>query len=273
MTVFFWKWIEVDHFLIRFHFFCLLWASEFLSRHLHFWNEKKNISVVSRRKISVVVSKVIREVCFFPLPPTPRLRFGVRQSVGFASVRQCVRTSPGRSAAAAASALAFFSSGWRIEGNRRNWCLWTEKKLNQCVWFEKRWPRCCRRHCRRWRCRCLWRHCRCWCWNRLEWFFTNTSSLCLVEKIKCALHSWSIASVNHSVFLLLWHFKAFVASFLGLFAFGLWTPQTMLRGSFKEPSTPKASGLAHLMTALHQNAAAVVNSKTQLNGPDQVGDS
>jgi hypothetical protein len=24
------------------------------------------------------------------------------------------------------------------------------------------------------------------------------------------------------------------------------------------------------MTALHQNAAAVVNSKTQLNGPDQV---
>ena len=44
----------------------------------------------------------------------------------------------------------------------------------------------------------------------------------------------------------------------------------MLRGSFKEPSTPKASGLAHLMTALHQNAAAVVNSKTQLNGPDQV---
>ena len=45
----------------------------------------------------------------------------------------------------------------------------------------------------------------------------------------------------------------------------------MLRGSFKEPSTPKASGLAHLMTALHQNAAAVVNSKTQLNGPDQVG--
>lgn len=44
----------------------------------------------------------------------------------------------------------------------------------------------------------------------------------------------------------------------------------MLRGSFKEPSTPKPSGLAHLMTALHQNAAAVVNSKTQLNGPDQV---
>ena len=44
----------------------------------------------------------------------------------------------------------------------------------------------------------------------------------------------------------------------------------MLRGSFKEPSTPKASGLAHLMTALHQNAAAVVNSRTQLNGPDQV---
>ena len=32
----------------------------------------------------------------------------------------------------------------------------------------------------------------------------------------------------------------------------------------------KSSGLAHLMSALHQNAAAVVNSKTQLNGPDQV---
>ena len=32
----------------------------------------------------------------------------------------------------------------------------------------------------------------------------------------------------------------------------------------------KQSGIAHLMSALHQNAAAVVNSKTQLNGPDQV---
>jgi hypothetical protein len=40
--------------------------------------------------------------------------------------------------------------------------------------------------------------------------------------------------------------------------------------SVKEPASRKASGLAHLMTALHQNAAAVVNSKTQLNGPDQV---
>ena len=40
--------------------------------------------------------------------------------------------------------------------------------------------------------------------------------------------------------------------------------------SVKEPASRKASGLAHLLTALHQNAAAVVNSKTQLNGPDQV---
>jgi len=40
--------------------------------------------------------------------------------------------------------------------------------------------------------------------------------------------------------------------------------------SDKEPAGRRASGLAHLMTALHQNAAAVVNSKTQLNGPDQI---
>ena len=41
--------------------------------------------------------------------------------------------------------------------------------------------------------------------------------------------------------------------------------------SAKEPAgRQKSSGLAHLMSALHQNAAAVVNSKTQLNGPDQV---
>ena len=39
----------------------------------------------------------------------------------------------------------------------------------------------------------------------------------------------------------------------------------------KEPASRKASGLAQLVSALHQNAAAVVNSKTQLNGPDQVG--
>ena len=39
----------------------------------------------------------------------------------------------------------------------------------------------------------------------------------------------------------------------------------------KEPLSKKASGLAQLVSALHQNAAAVVNSKTQLNGPDQVG--
>ena len=38
----------------------------------------------------------------------------------------------------------------------------------------------------------------------------------------------------------------------------------------KEPAGKRNSGLAHLMSALHQNAAAVVNSKTQLNGPDQV---
>ena len=38
----------------------------------------------------------------------------------------------------------------------------------------------------------------------------------------------------------------------------------------KEPAARRSSGLAHLMSALHQNAAAVVNSKTQLNGPDQV---
>ena len=38
----------------------------------------------------------------------------------------------------------------------------------------------------------------------------------------------------------------------------------------KEPASRKASGLAQLVSALHQNAAAVVNSKTQLNGPDQV---
>ena len=38
----------------------------------------------------------------------------------------------------------------------------------------------------------------------------------------------------------------------------------------KEPLSKKASGLAQLVSALHQNAAAVVNSKTQLNGPDQV---
>ena len=38
----------------------------------------------------------------------------------------------------------------------------------------------------------------------------------------------------------------------------------------KEPAGRRSSGLAHLMSALHQNAAAVVNSKTQLNGPDQV---
>ena len=41
--------------------------------------------------------------------------------------------------------------------------------------------------------------------------------------------------------------------------------------SAKEPLSKKASGLAQLVSALHQNAAAVVNSKTQLNGPDQVG--
>lgn len=40
--------------------------------------------------------------------------------------------------------------------------------------------------------------------------------------------------------------------------------------SDKEPVGKRSSGLAHLMSALHQNAAAVVNSKTQLNGPDQV---
>ena len=40
----------------------------------------------------------------------------------------------------------------------------------------------------------------------------------------------------------------------------------------KEPLSKKASGLAQLVSALHQNAAAVVNSKTQLNGPDQVGE-
>ena len=38
----------------------------------------------------------------------------------------------------------------------------------------------------------------------------------------------------------------------------------------KEPAGRRSSGLAHLMSALHQNAAAVVNSRTQLNGPDQV---
>ena len=41
----------------------------------------------------------------------------------------------------------------------------------------------------------------------------------------------------------------------------------------KEPAGRRSSGLAHLMSALHQNAAAVVNSKTQLNGPDQVKNS
>lgn len=41
--------------------------------------------------------------------------------------------------------------------------------------------------------------------------------------------------------------------------------------SLKEPASRKASGMAHLLSALHQNAAAVVNSKSQLNGPDQVG--
>ncbi len=41
--------------------------------------------------------------------------------------------------------------------------------------------------------------------------------------------------------------------------------------SYKEPAARKASGLAHLMTALHQSAAAVVTSNSQLNGPDQVG--
>ncbi len=40
--------------------------------------------------------------------------------------------------------------------------------------------------------------------------------------------------------------------------------------SVKEPASRKASGLAHLMSALHQNATAVVTSNSQLNGPDQV---
>ena len=40
--------------------------------------------------------------------------------------------------------------------------------------------------------------------------------------------------------------------------------------SLKEPASRKASGMAHLLSALHQNAAAVVNAKSQLNGPDQV---
>ena len=40
--------------------------------------------------------------------------------------------------------------------------------------------------------------------------------------------------------------------------------------SLKEPASRKASGMAHRLSALHQNAAAVVNAKSQLNGPDQV---
>lgn len=35
-------------------------------------------------------------------------------------------------------------------------------------------------------------------------------------------------------------------------------------------SRSSSSGIVHLMSALHQNAAAVVTSKTNLNGPDQV---
>ncbi len=40
--------------------------------------------------------------------------------------------------------------------------------------------------------------------------------------------------------------------------------------SLKEPASRKPSGLAHLMTALHQQAAAVVTTNSQMNGPDQV---
>ena len=47
--------------------------------------------------------------------------------------------------------------------------------------------------------------------------------------------------------------------------------KTKTSQSVKEPASRKPSGLAHLIGALHQNAAAVVNSKSQLNGPDQVG--
>jgi len=42
------------------------------------------------------------------------------------------------------------------------------------------------------------------------------------------------------------------------------------KASTKEPAGRKPSGLAHLIGALHQNAAAVVTSNSQLNGPDQV---
>ena len=50
-----------------------------------------------------------------------------------------------------------------------------------------------------------------------------------------------------------------------------WDKMKKARGSsVKEPASRKASGMAHLLSALHQNAAAVVNSNSQLNGPDQV---
>ena len=46
---------------------------------------------------------------------------------------------------------------------------------------------------------------------------------------------------------------------------------TAKNAATKEPVSRKSSsGLVQLMSALHQNAAAVVTSDSHLNGPDQV---
>ena len=44
----------------------------------------------------------------------------------------------------------------------------------------------------------------------------------------------------------------------------------MKRASAKEPVGKKNSGLGKLMSVLHQNAASLVNTKAEHNGPDQV---
>ncbi|CAB4060694.1 ACSBG [Lepeophtheirus salmonis] len=44
----------------------------------------------------------------------------------------------------------------------------------------------------------------------------------------------------------------------------------MIRNATKDATPKPGSGLVHLMTALHQNATKIINSNSQLNGPDQI---
>ena len=82
---------------------------------------------------------------------------------------------------------------------------------------------------------------------------------------------WKIREIIQNVYVL-WRFDEFLSLFFSFQMKGHRPNSNTLAIPVpdKEPAGRRSSGLAHLMSALHQNAAAVVNSKTQLNGPDQV---